>query len=213
MRAKTLILDVDSTVAGLEGIDWLARRRGEDVARRIVTLTDDAMRGAISLERIYGARLQAIQPTRQDVEALSQAYVAAIASGCADMITNLRRAGVRVVLISGGLRPAILPLARTLGVPDEDLHAVDIAFDADGSFAGFDETSPLTTTEGKPRIVERLGASRPIVAAGDGNTDLAMKPAVDLFVAYVGFVRREAVVARADAIAADFRELERIVSG
>lgn len=212
VRAKTLILDVDSTVAGIEGIDWLAQRRGRDIEQRIAKLTDDAMRGAIPLERVYGERLAAIRPTRQHVQALSEAYVAAIASGCIDAVTRLREAGVRVVLISGGLRQAIAPLAATLGIDGSDLHAVDITFAKDDSYAGFDESSPLTTTNGKPRIVEKLGAPRPIVAVGDGNTDLAMKPVVDLFVAYTGFVRRDAVVAGADAVANNFRDIQQLLS-
>jgi HAD superfamily phosphoserine phosphatase-like hydrolase len=211
IRFRTLVLDVDSTVAGIEGIDWLARRRGESVKQRIASLTDDAMRGVIPLESVYGARLEAIQPTRQDVAALSEAYVAALTPGCIDVVGRLHTAGVHVVLISGGLRPAILPLARTLGVADGDLHAVGIWFAADGSYGGFDESSPLTTTNGKPQILRRLNVAKPIVAVGDGNTDLAMKPEVDLFVAYTGFIRREPVVAGADAVAQDFREVEKLV--
>ena len=43
-----------------------------------------------------------------------------------------------------------------------------------------------------------LGMPRPIVAIGDGSTDLAMRPAVDAFVAFTGFARRTAVVQAAD---------------
>ena len=34
--------------------------------------------------------------------------------------------GVRVAIVSGGLRAALLPLAAHLGVPDADVHAVEI---------------------------------------------------------------------------------------
>ena len=211
-RFRTLILDVDSTVSGIEGIDWLARRRGAAMERRIAAMTDDAMRGHTPLERIYGARLEAIEPTRDDIGALAEAYAQSIAPGCADVVARLRSAGVRVVLISGGLHPAILLLARALGIVD-DLHAVDIRFTDDGTYVGFDAASPLTTSDGKRTVVERLGAARPIVAVGDGSTDLAMKPAVDKFAAFVGFVRREAVVAGADTVVSSFAEVERIVLG
>ena len=43
LRYRSLVLDVDSTVAGIEGIDWLAARRGPDVARQISALTHGAM--------------------------------------------------------------------------------------------------------------------------------------------------------------------------
>jgi phosphoserine phosphatase len=210
-RYKTLILDADSTVAGIEGIDWLARRRGDALMRQVASLTDDAMRGAIPLESVYGARMEAIQPTRDDIAALSEAYIAAIAPGCIEVVARARQARTRVVLISGGLLPALVPVARTLGV--EELYAVDVYFAGDGTYAGFDERSPLTTTNGKLDIVEQLRAPRPIVAVGDGNTDLAMKPAVDCFVAYVGFIRRETVVAGGDSVASSFADVERIVFG
>src|SRR5947199_13829 len=69
--------------------------------------------------------------------------------GGADVGRRMREAGVCVKLVSGGLRPALRLLAEHLGVPGEDLHAVDVRFDDIGSYAGYDTSSPLTTTAGK----------------------------------------------------------------
>jgi len=114
-RYASVVLDVDSTVSGIEGIDWLARRRG-DVAVDIARLTADAMRGAIPLEAVYGRRLALIRPTRAEIEELSKAYIAGIAPDCPATIALLRRAGIRLALVSGGIRQAILPLARHLDI-------------------------------------------------------------------------------------------------
>jgi hypothetical protein len=46
---------------------------------------------------------------------------------------------------------------------------------------------------------------------GDGSTDLAMRPAVDRFVGFTGFVRRDVVVEQADALIQTFDELTRLV--
>ena len=35
MRYRSVILDVDSTLCAIEGIDWLAAQRGPEVAARI----------------------------------------------------------------------------------------------------------------------------------------------------------------------------------
>ena len=43
-RFGTVVLDVDSTISGIEGIDWLASRRGEIISRRVSSLTEEAMR-------------------------------------------------------------------------------------------------------------------------------------------------------------------------
>lgn len=207
----TVILDVDSTVSGIEGIDWLAARRGASVASKVASLTDDAMRGAIALEQVYAARLGLVRPRREDVEALSDAYVAAVAPKCAEAIGRLRAANVRVVLVSGGLRPAILPLASAVGVDAHDLHAVEVHFDDAGEYAGFDTSSPLATAVGKRSLVEFLKLARPILAVGDGSTDVAMRPAVDRFACFTGFVRRDAVVQKADDVVASFDELLQLV--
>jgi phosphoserine phosphatase len=210
-KFNTVVLDVDSTVAGIEGIDWLAERRGPETAARIARLTDEAMRGVIPLEEVYGARLEAIRPTRADIDALSRAYIGAIAPGCRDVVQRLMASGVRVVLVSGGLRQAIEPLARLLGVPATELKAVELRFDERGRYRDFDRQSPLATSAGKPIVVAELGAPRPILAVGDGATDVAMRSAVDTFAAYTGFARRENVVAQADVVLDSFSDLAALV--
>ena len=207
----TVIFDVDSTVSGIEGVDWLAARRNAEIAREVAAVTDKAMRGEIALEQVYGERLELVRPTREDVDALAKAYIAAIAPGAQDVIRALRGAGVTVKLVSGGLRPAILPLAQQLGIGSEHLHAVDVSFDAAGCYVGYETLSALTTSSGKGTLVESLRLPRPILAVGDGSTDLAMRPVVDRFVCFTGFVRRESVVEQADASVGTFDEVRRLV--
>lgn len=208
---RSLVLDVDSTLSGIEGIDWLAARRGDVVSRRIADLTTQAMQGVVPLEQVYGLRLAEIRPRREEVDALSRAYVDAVAPGAAESIARIRRAGIQVVLVSGGLRHALIRLALHLGLGPADLHAVPIRFDALGAYVGFDASSPLTTTDGKRHVVGDLHLDGPIIAAGDGATDLAMRDVVSTFVAYTGFVSRPNVVEHADFVAASFAELENLV--
>src|SRR5512146_3229495 len=207
----TVILDVDSTVSGIEGIDWLARRRGDIVAHRVATLTNDAMRGAVALDEVYAARLAAIRPRRDELDELSAAYVGALAPNCAETIARFRHAGVRVVLVSSGLRHALIRLALLLGVELRDLHAVDIRFDAGGAYVGFDTASPLTTANGKRALIATLPLERPALMMGDGATDLAARDVVDRFVAFTGFVAREAVVNQAQTVVASFDGLAALV--
>lgn len=208
---NSVVLDVDSTVAGLEGIDWLAERRGPDVAAQVAAMTDRAMRGEIALDAVYGERLALIRPMRAEIDALGAAYVAAIAPGAREAIGRLQAAGVQVALVSGGLREAIIPLARHVGVAEDRLRAVGIRFDESGAYAGYESGSPLATQGGKPVVVARLALPAPVLAVGDGATDLAMRPAVQAFAAYTGFVRRDAVVARADHVIDSFARLEALV--
>ena len=91
----SVVIDVDSTLCGVEGIDFLAARRGPEVTARIVALTDRAMTGEIPLESIYGHRLTTIRPTRADIAALATEYERTLAPGAADAIAAMRAAGVR----------------------------------------------------------------------------------------------------------------------
>ena len=208
---SSVVLDVDSTLCGIEGIDWLAARRGPEAGRRIADLTDRAMNGDLALDAVYGERLGAVRPSRDDLAALASAYEDALAPGAAAAVARMRAAGRRIVLVSGGIRNAILPVARRLGIDETDVHAVNVLVDDDGEYETYDAHSPMTTAEGKRTVVAALELPRRLVAVGDGATDLAIRPVVDAFVAFTGYVRREPVVAGADAVVESFDQLVELV--
>jgi phosphoserine phosphatase len=175
------------------------------------------MRGEVELQSVYGDRLAIVRPSADDVAALADEYRESLAPGASDAISAMRKAGARLILISGGVRQAIAPLARALGFADRDVFAVSIAFDTKGNYESYDRSSPLATQRGKPEVVERLIADRrlirPILAVGDGATDVPLRSVADTFAAYVGFARRTSVVAHADLEIASFAELEHAVLG
>ena len=216
-RFRALVLDVDSTLCGIEGIDFLAGRRGAEMGARIAEVTERAMHGAIPLESVYGERLRLIRPTRDDLAALAGAYRASLADGAAGAIATMRAARVRIVLVSGGIREAILPVARELGFADDELVAVSVVCDGDGGYVGFDTVSPLVTQRGKVVVVrgliEQKRLPRPVLAVGDGATDVAMRDAADAFAAYTGFASRQPVVDAADFTLGSFDEVARVVLG
>jgi phosphoserine phosphatase len=217
MRFRSLVLDVDSTLCGIEGISFLAARRGPEVTERVAKLTDRAMHGEIALDLVYGERLALVRPSAEDLAVLCKEYVRTLAPGAGDVISALRAAGVRIALVSGGIRQAIEPVARSLGVGDEELAAVRVELDERGAYRGFDTTSPLTTQSGKAAIVRTLldlgHLTRPVLAVGDGSTDVPMRTVADAFAAYVGFTLRASVVAEADLVVETFEELRRRVLG
>jgi len=207
----SVVLDVDSTLCGLEGIDWLAARRGPEIGAMIAEVTDRAMRGEVALDAVFGERMAMVAPGGEDLTALAAEYERALAPGARAAISRMLAEGRRVVLVSGGLRNAILPVARTLGIIDADVHAVSVSLGADGRYTGYDTTSPMTTSGGKLDVVEALRLPRRLVAVGDGATDLAIKPVADTFAAFTGFVRREPVVAGADVVLDSFDQLAELV--
>lgn len=210
-RFRTVVFDVDSTLTGIEGIDWLAARREPAVAREIAALTAQAMNGEVPIESLYGRRLDLVKPTATEVGELANAYRAAAAPRARQTVAEFNAAGLVVHLISGGLREAILPFADWLGVPDERVHAVGIRFEASGRYGGWDHQSPLATASGKGSLLARLDAPAPVLMVGDGVTDLATRAAGATFAAYTGFVRRDPVVRAADHVVTSFDELHTLV--
>lgn len=205
---KTVVFDVDSTLADIEGIDWLATRRDPEIARESEELTTRAMAGDMPIEAVYTRRLSRIRPTAEELVALADAYQQTLQAGAKCLIGALHGAGVQVHLLSGGLRASILPLAVELGVRAERVHAVSLVLDpTDNTFSVLDGDQPLATQQGKPLTVQRLQLPRPIAMVGDGSTDAAVRGVVDHFFAYTGVARREKVVAVADAEANSFDAL------
>jgi phosphoserine phosphatase len=214
-RFRTVILDADSTLTRLEGIDWLAARRGPETMALVVGLTDRSMAGEIPLDAVYGERLDLVRPSRADVGALVLAYLPATVPGAMLVLDELRDRGVEVVVVSGGILEAVAPFARALGVCADHVRAVSLAFDASGAYLDFDRASPLVTQNGKREIAGELlrdpRFARPALAVGDGATDAAMRGVVDAFAAFTGVVRREPVVAAADHVITSYTELLALV--
>jgi len=197
-RFGTVIFDCDSTLSAIEGIDELGAGHREEIA----ALTDAAMRGEVPLEAVYGERLARIRPDRNAIEALGRHYIAAAVPGAREVVAALLEHGVAVRIVSGGLLQAILPLASWLGLSPSDVEAVALRFDAEGAYAGYDETSPLGRSGGKRLVVEawRGRLAGPFLMVGDGVTDLEARPAVERFVAFAGVADRPTVTAAADRV-------------
>jgi phosphoserine phosphatase len=196
---QTVVFDCDSTLSAVEGIEELAR----DHRAEVEALTEEAMRGSIPLEQVYARRLELVRPPRGRVLALGQRYIDTLVPDAAATIAALRAEGVQVRVISGGLKPAVVILARALGLDEAAVDAVDVFFDGEGNYAGFAADSPLASSGGKRRVIESWDVPRPILMVGDGATDLEAQPAVDAFAAFAGVVYRAAVVAAADYVIRD----------
>ena len=175
------------------------------------------MQGKIAVENVYAERLNAVRPAYEEIVELGRAYIARIEPGAVESLAKVTHAGVRVVLVTGGLHEAILPLADALGLRESAVNAVSLYFGDSGEYGGFDDQSPLTRNGGKVEVVRSLGLERPTLGVGDGITDLELRtadpPAVDAFVAYTGVVSRDAVVNAADYVIRSFDELPGIVLG
>lgn len=198
MSQKLIFIDCDSTLSSIEGIDELARLRGEDTFRECENMTNRAMDGEIAIEDVYGARLDLIKPTAEECERIGQLYIDTIEPSAHSTLAELRAAGWEPIIVSGGLTQAIAPFAKHLGV--EKVRAVDLIFSDEGAYAGFDSNCPTSRMGGKMKVIESdrtaSGATQ-IVMVGDGSSDLETQPFVDTFIGYGGYLERTKVKAEA----------------
>src|SRR5919108_4181771 len=197
-RFGSVIFDCDSTLSAIEGIDELAHAHREEVSR----LTEATMRGELLLEDVYGRRLALVRPTREQVHGLGERYVHALVTDARETIAALLAEGIEVRVLSGGIRQAVVALALALGLSERAVAAVELHFDENGQYAGFDRTSPLARSGGKRTVLERWlpELPRPIMLVGDGATDLEARPPADRFVAFAGVVERPLIVDAADDV-------------
>lgn len=191
---KIIAFDCDSTLSAIEGIDELGRSRGPAVFAQIEAMTHDAMNGRLPVEAVFGRRLEIIQPRRADADMVGRRYVETVEPTAQSTIAALKSRGWTPVIISGGFRPLMGSLAELLGI--ERVEAVDIFFQTDGSYNGYDTNYPTTRSGGKPEIVAALKrefSPAQFVMVGDGASDLETKPVVDRFVGFGRYTPRETV--------------------
>jgi len=121
-----VFFDCDSTLTTIEGIDVLADHAGKKW--RVEVLTRAAMDGELDLEEVYGKRLLAVKPTREQIRNIRQAYKRNVVEDAAAVIAALQHLGHKVYIISGGLAEPVEEFGIFLGVPQENIRAVGVAY-------------------------------------------------------------------------------------
>lgn len=208
-----IFFDCDSTLSTVEGIDELARRHGKfDEIKR---LTDAAMQGEVHLQSVYDRRLQLLRPTRAEIRALEQCYRKNLVPDTQAVLQALQAVHKQVFIVSGGLLSAVRPFGMWLGVPAANIRAVELHYNSlSGQWWNFErdrwgqppdvefltvKETPLTESHGKADVVRELlrGRQGRALLIGDGVSDLAAAPAVDIIVGFGGVVARPKVMADA----------------
>ena len=202
MSFDIVCFDCDSTLSKIEGIDELGRQSG--LFDELVTLTNAAMNGELALEEVYGKRLALIKPEMTKIAWLADLYIAEMVDGVEEVFSTLLAQGKQIHIISGGIRQAIWPLAEKLGISTHHVHAVDVLFNADGSYKDFDQQSPLAKTGGKAVVCKQIQAgSTSMAMIGDGKTDLEAKQAGAKVIGFGGVMQRDIVVEQADVFVSE----------
>jgi phosphoserine phosphatase len=196
---KLIIFDCDSTLSSIEGIDELARAKGPAIFSEIEALTNAAMNGEVPLDQVFARRLEIIRPDLAVCASVEQLYIDTVEPTAVVTLDTLREQGWKVVILSGGFKRLIEPLAAFLKI--DRIEAVPLNLDENGLYVSFDNSYPTTYNGGKPEIIRQLKiefSPDKIIMVGDGISDLETKSEVDSFIGYGGYTPREKVQAGAD---------------
>jgi phosphoserine phosphatase len=209
---RTIIFDCDSTLTRIEGIDELARLKGMGV--EVAELTRRAMDGEMSLQDVYRVRLDLLTPTRAELQAVAQRYIAECVPEARETVRVLQACGREVFIVSAGLEPCVVEFARWLGVKREQVRAVPPQFDQlAGDWHQFHRrryganlaervidvsATPLVQQHGKRELIAALPKRGRSMLVGDGMNDWAARESVNLFVGFGGVVRRASVEAKTE---------------
>lgn len=196
---KLAIFDCDSTLSSIEGIDELARAKGPMTFTEVEALTNAAMNGEIPLDEVFARRLDIIQPDLATCEKVAQLYIETVEPTAKETLDFLKKEGWTPIILSGGFKRLIEPLAKHLEV--ERIEAVPLNLDAEGNYISFDSTYPTTYNGGKPEIIRQLKeefSPKKIIMIGDGVSDLETKSEVDSFIGFGRYTPRPKVQEGAD---------------
>ncbi|MBK1834796.1 HAD-IB family phosphatase [Roseibacillus ishigakijimensis] len=210
---KLLFLDCDSTLCAIEGVDELAALRGPEVESQVIDLTNEAMDGTVPIDEVFGRRLDLIKPSREMCVKVGEMYIQRLSPGVDETLLELRAKGWEPIIISGGFTQVIEPVAHHLNI--EQIFAVDLIFNPDGSYQNFDKESPTARNGGKPDIIKSILCKEKKTSAvmvGDGISDLETKGVVDLFVGFGGVVKRKTVQMQSQAFVTHFAELPKVIT-
>ena len=211
-RPEAIVLQVDATISGIDGLTWLSSRRDAASAAFLVALQREAAEGEWTASTHARARLAHLRPRRSEVNELGAAYLAALTPGAVTAVQAFRRAGIAISLASDVGAEALFGVATALGVSPDELCAPRLRFDALGAYVGCDlgGSDVERDEESADRPSSGTTASRRTLFVGTRRSPVFAPRGTDAFVAFSGVVAREGR-AEAETSVSSFHDLTALV--
>jgi phosphoserine phosphatase len=193
---KLVAMDMDSTLITIECIDEIADMQG--LKPQVAEITEAAMRGEIEFRESLTRRVALLKGL--DAGALQRVYDERLklSPGAERMLTAVKAAGLKTLLVSGGFTFFTNRMKTRLGLDFTHANELEIV---DGKLTG-KVVGGIVDAEEKKRTVERvckeLGITpRQSIVMGDGANDLKMMSIAGMSVAFRAkpIVRTQADVA------------------
>ncbi|MEE9396966.1 MAG: phosphoserine phosphatase SerB [Methylococcales bacterium] len=179
---RLVCFDMDSTLIQTEVIDELAAIAG--VGNQVSSITEAAMRGEIDFKESFRQRLALLEGMDENVLA-SVAERLPITDGAERLITNLKRLGYKVAILSGGFTYFAEYLQHKLGI--DYVFANQLDFES-GKLTGR-VLGKIVDGHCKAELLRQLAEQdnirlEQVIAVGDGANDLPMLSIAGLGIAF-----------------------------
>jgi len=180
---RLLVMDMDSTLITIETIDELADLVGRKA--EVAAVTAQAMRGEIEYDESLRRRVAVLKGLPES--ALDQLYTewVKLSPGAERMIDGVKKAGLKILLVSGGFTHVTERLKTRLGL---DYVRSNTLVVKNGKFTGELEGRIVNADVKREALLEardELGATKDqIIAMGDGANDLKFMGEAGVSIAY-----------------------------
>ena len=179
---RLVAFDMDSTLIAAEVIDELAKAAG--VGEQVVAITESAMRGEIDFKESLRRRLRLLRGLPADTLAAVAERIP-LNEGAERLITNLKRFGYTIAIISGGFTYFGNRLKERLGIDYVFANELEIA---DGKLTG-EVVGDIVDATRKAALLRMIAerehlSLQQVIAVGDGANDLPMLGIAGLGIAY-----------------------------
>ena len=178
-----VVMDMDSTLISIECIDEIADMQG--LKPQVAAITEEAMRGEIDFAESLRRRVALLEGL--DESALQRVYDERLRlnPGAENMLAELKKRGIRTLLVSGGFLFFTERLKPRLGLDYTHANTLEIV---NGKLTG-KVLGNICDAQGKAdwlvKIRDALGLKAgQVIAMGDGANDLKMMAQAGVSIAY-----------------------------
>lgn len=179
---RLVCFDMDSTLIQAEVIDELAKEAG--AGEQVAAITEAAMRGELDFKQSLRKRLALLEGL--DAVVLEKVYQRLpLTEGAERLITNLKRVGYTIAILSGGFTYFGERLRERLGFDYVFANELEII---DGKLTGR-ALGDIVDAEKKAELLQKLAEEegislQQVIAVGDGANDLPMLNLAGLGIAF-----------------------------